>query len=41
MRVMTRDVGGNCPVKWTSEREAFLADYHGRDLAVRAELVLN
>ena len=30
------------PVKWTSERrEAFLADYQGRDLAVRAELALN
>ena len=30
------------PVKWTSERrEAFLADYHGRDLAVRAELALD
>src|SRR4029450_2755588 len=30
------------PVKWTSERrEAFLADYGGRDLAVRAELALD
>jgi carbon-monoxide dehydrogenase large subunit len=30
------------PVKWTGERrEAFLADYHGRDLAVRAELALD
>jgi aerobic carbon-monoxide dehydrogenase large subunit len=30
------------PVKWTSERrEAFLSDYHGRDLAVRAELAVN
>jgi aerobic carbon-monoxide dehydrogenase large subunit len=30
------------PVKWTSERrEAFLADYHGRDLAVHAELALD
>jgi carbon-monoxide dehydrogenase large subunit len=30
------------PVKWTSERrEAFLADYHGRDLAVSAELALD
>ena len=29
------------PVKWTADRrEAFLADYHGRDLAVRAELAL-
>jgi aerobic carbon-monoxide dehydrogenase large subunit len=29
------------PVKWTAERrEAFLADYHGRDLAARAELAL-
>ena len=29
------------PVKWTGERrEAFLADYHGRDLAVHAELAL-
>ncbi len=31
-----------CPVKWTAERrEAFLADYHGRDLAVHAELALD
>src|SRR3989441_1366984 len=30
------------PVKWTGERrEAFLADYHGRDLAARAELALD
>jgi len=30
------------PVKWTSERrEAFLADYQGRDLAVHAELALD
>jgi carbon-monoxide dehydrogenase large subunit len=30
------------PVKWTGERrEAFLADYHGRDLAVQAELALD
>ena len=30
------------PVKWTAERrEAFLADYHGRDLAARAELALD
>jgi len=30
------------PVKWTCERrDAFLADYHGRDLAVRAELALD
>jgi carbon-monoxide dehydrogenase large subunit len=30
------------PVKWTAERrEAFLADYQGRDLAVRAELALD
>jgi carbon-monoxide dehydrogenase large subunit len=30
------------PVKWTGERrEAFLADYHGRDLAVHAELALD
>jgi carbon-monoxide dehydrogenase large subunit len=30
------------PVKWTGERrEAFLADYHGRDLAVCAELALD
>jgi carbon-monoxide dehydrogenase large subunit len=30
------------PVKWTSDRhEAFLADYQGRDLAVRAELALD
>src|SRR5262245_5226819 len=30
------------PVKWTSARhEAFLADYHGRDLAVHAELALD
>jgi aerobic carbon-monoxide dehydrogenase large subunit len=30
------------PVKWTSERrESFLADYGGRDLAVRAELALD
>ena len=29
-------------MKWTSERrEAFLADYHGRDLAVHAELALD
>ena len=29
------------PVKWTAERrEAFLADYHGRDLAAHAELAL-
>jgi carbon-monoxide dehydrogenase large subunit len=29
-------------VKWTGERrEAFLADYHGRDLAVEAELALD
>jgi aerobic carbon-monoxide dehydrogenase large subunit len=29
------------PVKWAGDRrEAFLADYHGRDLAVRAELAL-
>src|SRR5712691_8712678 len=30
------------PVKWTSERrEAFLADYHGRDLVSHAELALD
>jgi len=30
------------PVKWTGERrEAFLADYQGRDLAVHAELALD
>src|SRR2546426_5418822 len=30
------------PVKWTAERrEAFLADYQGRDLAVHAELALD
>ena len=30
------------PVKWTCERsEAFLTDYHGRDLAVSAELALD
>jgi carbon-monoxide dehydrogenase large subunit len=30
------------PVKWTADRhEAFLADYHGRDLAVQAELALD
>jgi len=30
------------PVKWTADRhEAFLADYQGRDLAVRAELALD
>jgi carbon-monoxide dehydrogenase large subunit len=30
------------PVKWTAERrEAFLADYHGRDLASQAELALD
>ncbi|HJW68705.1 MAG TPA: xanthine dehydrogenase family protein molybdopterin-binding subunit [Candidatus Binatia bacterium] len=30
-----------CPVKWCADRhEAFLADYHGRDLAVEAELAL-
>jgi len=30
------------PVKWTGDRhEAFLADYQGRDLAVRAELALD
>jgi carbon-monoxide dehydrogenase large subunit len=30
------------PVKWTAERrEAFQADYQGRDLAVRAELALD
>jgi carbon-monoxide dehydrogenase large subunit len=30
------------PVKWTGERrEAFITDYHGRDLAVRAELALD
>jgi carbon-monoxide dehydrogenase large subunit len=30
------------PVKWTSERrEAFLADYQGRDLVVHAELALD
>src|SRR5262249_36516985 len=30
-----------CPVKWSADRrEAFLADYHGRDLAVQAELAL-
>ena len=30
------------PVKWTADRrEAFLADYHGRDLAVHAELALD
>ena len=29
------------PVKWTAERrEAFLADYHGRDLRARTELAL-
>ena len=29
------------PVKWRADRrEAFLADYHGRDLAVQAELAL-
>jgi aerobic carbon-monoxide dehydrogenase large subunit len=30
------------PVKWTGDRsEAFLSDYHGRDLAVSAELALD
>ena len=30
-----------CPVKWRGDRrEAFLADYHGRDLAVQADLAL-
>jgi aerobic carbon-monoxide dehydrogenase large subunit len=30
-----------CPVKWCADRhEAFLADYHGRDLAVQSELAL-
>ena len=30
------------PVKWRADRrEAFLADYHGRDLAVQAELALD
>ncbi|HEV8143590.1 MAG TPA: xanthine dehydrogenase family protein molybdopterin-binding subunit, partial [Methylomirabilota bacterium] len=30
------------PVKWRADRrEAFLSDYHGRDLAVRAELALD
>jgi carbon-monoxide dehydrogenase large subunit len=30
------------PVKWTADRrEAFLADYHGRDLAVHAALALD
>ncbi len=30
------------PVKWTADRhEAFLADYHGRDLTVHAELALD
>src|SRR5262245_7535266 len=30
------------PVKWTAERrEAFLADYHGRDLSSHAELALD
>jgi aerobic carbon-monoxide dehydrogenase large subunit len=30
------------PVKWTGERrEAFLADYHGRDLVAQAELALD
>jgi carbon-monoxide dehydrogenase large subunit len=30
------------PVKWTADRqEAFLTDYHGRDLAVDAELALD
>jgi carbon-monoxide dehydrogenase large subunit len=30
------------PVKWTCDRsEAFLTDYHGRDLAVEAELALD
>ena len=30
------------PVKWTAERrEAFLADYHGRDLVAHAELALD
>jgi carbon-monoxide dehydrogenase large subunit len=30
------------PVKWTADRrEAFLADYHGRDLTVEAELALD
>jgi carbon-monoxide dehydrogenase large subunit len=30
------------PVKWSGERrDSFLADYHGRDLAVRAELALD
>jgi aerobic carbon-monoxide dehydrogenase large subunit len=30
------------PVKWTGERtESFLSDYHGRDLAVSAELALD
>ena len=30
------------PVKWTADRrEAFLADYHGRDLVARAELALD
>ena len=30
------------PVKWTGERrDGFLADYHGRDLAVHAELALD
>ena len=30
------------PVKWTADRtESFLSDYHGRDLAVEAELALD
>lgn len=30
------------PVKWTCERsEAFLSDYHGRDIFIRAELALD
>src|SRR5262249_54636559 len=30
------------PVKWTCERtEAFVSDYHGRDLTVEAELALD
>src|SRR5215472_16919773 len=30
------------PVKWTADRhEAFLSDYHGRDLTVQAELALD
>ena len=45
-RVRAGRVGGaprsGRPVKWTGERrEAFLADYRGRDLAARAELALD